>query len=223
MHDLLMADAKRNASIQDRDDEDSESDYGESESELGTSASTHFSDDSDTTLVESENEYDQPVTDASPKVKNKSDKIQDNSDQPGSVDGMAGQSSSPFLSGRLILDRTSWSQAPNDVNPKSRTAEPLKPTWATNWYHRWEFLIDMARRDRAIFNGAALPLDISPPVLSTFSDTFGSAGPWGEIAPPLNVAQLSPSTPNDTYGFVIGSSFDKDRDDDAWMTRLETY
>ena len=227
MHDLHIADAKRNANIQERDDEESESEYGESEGELETSASTHFSDDSDTTLVESENEYDQPVADASPKDKNRSDKIQNNGDQSPSMDSIAGQSSSPFLSGRLILDRTSWSQAPNDVNPKSRNAVPLKPTWATNWYHRWEFLVDMARRDKAIFDGAARPLDISPPVLSTFSDTSGSVGPWGErVAPPLNVAQPPPSIPNDTsgpYGFVIGSSFDKDCDEDAWMARLETY
>ena len=226
MHELHMADAKRNASIQDQDDEDTESDYGESENELETSASTHFSDDSDTTLVESENEYDQPVTEASPKAKNKSDKIQDNSARPPYVDGIAGQSSSSFLSGRLIFDRTSWAQAPNDVNPKSRTAEPLKPMWATNWYHRWEFLLDMARRDKAIFDGAALPFDISP-VLSTISDTSGSVGPWAEkVVPPLKVAQPPPSIPNDTFGpcgFVIGSAFDKDRDDDAWMARLETY
>lgn len=227
MHDLHTADVKRNASIQDGDDEESESEYGESESELETSASTHFSDDSDATLVESENEYDQPVADANPKGRNRSDKIQNSGDQPPSVGGVTGRSSSPFFRGRLILDRTSWSQAPNNLNPKSRNVAPLKPTWATNWYHRWEFLLDMARQDRTIFDGAALPLNISPPLLSTFSDTSGSTGPWGErVAPPLNIAQPPPSIPNDTSGpcgFVIGSSFDKDCDDDAWMARLETY
>ncbi|KIM40344.1 hypothetical protein M413DRAFT_28827 [Hebeloma cylindrosporum] len=239
MHDLHMADAKRNPSIQDRDDEYSQSEYGESESELETSASTHFSDDSDTTLVESENECDQPnagtsAADAHPKDKDKSDKIQDYGEHPHSVDGAAGQSSSPFLSGQLILDRASWSQAPNEVHPKSRDADLLKPTWPKNWYHRWELLVDMAQRDRAhaIFDGTALPLEISPPVIpSSFGDTSGSvgvaAGPLSErVAPPWDVTQPPNSTPNDTsgpYGFVIGSSFDKDRDDDAWMARLETY
>ena len=235
MHDLLMADAKRNASIQDREDEDSQSESGESESELETSTSTHFSDDSDATLVESENEYDdQPniAPDTSAKEMKNFDQIQDDSDQAPSVDAITGQSSSPPLRGRLILDRTSWSQVPKDVQLKSRNADPyLKSTWTTNWYHRWEVLVEMARPDRTMFDGTALPLDISPPVPSCLSDTPGSNGittrPSSDrVAPPWNFSQPPPSIPHDTSGtcgFVIGSSFDKDCDDDAWMARLETY
>jgi hypothetical protein len=238
MHDLHMADANRNASIQDTFDEDSESDCGESESELETSASTHFSDDSDATLVESENECDQGnlgTSTANPNGKTKFDKIQDNADR--SPSGDAGQSSSPLLSGRLIFDRASWPQATKHVNPKSRNADHLKPTWATNWYHRWELLVELARHDRdrvhAMFEGAAPPSNFASPLPSIFNDTPRSdgfaTGPSPErITPHLNI--VPPSIPDCTsghssgpYGFAIGSSFDKDSDNDAWMARLETY
>jgi len=240
LYDLHMADAKRNAGIQDTSDGDSESDGGESESEneLETSASTHSSDDSDATLVESENECDHPnlgtsTANAIPQGKTKFDKIQDAGDRSSPVGGIAGQSSSPLLSGRLILDRANWSRATKHFNSKSRIADNQKPMWATNWYHRWELLVDLARQDtdrvHAMFEGIASPLNIAPPLPSVFNDTSRSdgfaAGPSPErIAPPLNTGPTF--TPDDTfgpYGFAIGSSSDRDSDNDAWMARLEAY
>jgi len=238
IHDLDIADAKRNTGVQDTSDGDSESDDGESENELETSTSTHSCDDSDATLVESENECDQPnlgtsTANAIPKSKTKFDKIQDDGDRTPPAGGVAGQSSSSLLSGRLILDRVSWSRATKYFNSKSRNADNQKPMWATDWYHRWEFLVDLARQDtdrvHTMFEGAAPLLDLAPPLPSVVnvtsrSDDFAAGSPPERIAPPLNTEP--PSIPDDTsgpYGFAIGSSFDKDSDNDAWMARLEAY
>jgi hypothetical protein len=108
-------------------EEDMEQDASdeESENELETSASMGFSDDSDCTLVESENESDSTNTIL--------DLITINND-----------AELPQILSVGYLDNTSWSQSVYTHASKSRKSDRKDMPWATNWYRRWSLLVDIS-------------------------------------------------------------------------------
>ena len=127
----------------------------ESESELDTSASTGFSDDSDYTLVESENESDLRNTIL--------DSITINND-----------AELPQILSVGYLDYTSWSQSVYTHGSNIKKLDRKDMPWATNWYRRWALLVEISRggnkdRKHLAFEPAALPAKFIP----TFQDDSG--------------------------------------------------
>ena len=111
---------EKQANIEDVSDE-------ESECELETSASTGYSDDSDSTLVESENESDllnlrNAMLDSM--------RIHD--------DEIAPQALSVGY-----LDNASWSRSVYTKVSKPNKSDCDKLPWATNWYDRWALLVNI--------------------------------------------------------------------------------
>ena len=144
------------------DTEQDASDEEESESELETSASTGFSDDSDCTLVESENEMDLRSTIL--------DSITINND-----------AEPPQILSVGYLDNTSWSQSVYTLASKSKRMDRKDLPWPTNWYHRWALLVDISRggnKDRKplLFESAAPPIGFIPTVKDDTGPHFTLAG-----------------------------------------------
>lgn len=115
-----------------------EEDLEESEGEsLAASLSTGFSDDSDMTLVESESESADMAH------------VNDGKGQNPNADSMT-TSSSSYL-------RLSASSSTSSPGLKFKTRPPYsnpiscesssRPLWETNWYKRWELLIELVRLD----------------------------------------------------------------------------
>ena len=122
----------------------------ESESELETSASTGFSDDSDCTLVESENESDLRNTIL--------DSITINNDaEPLQILSVG------------YLDNRSWSQSVYSHTSKFKKSDRKNLPWATNWYRRWALLVEISREHKKDgkhlrFEPAAPPFECIPTV-----------------------------------------------------------
>lgn len=135
----------------------------ESESELETSASTGFSDDSDCTLVESENESDLRNTIL--------DSLTINNDvEP------------PQILSVGYLDNTSWSQSVYTHSSKSKKLDRKEDLpWPTNWYRRWALLVDISRggnkdQKHLLFEPAAPPTEFIPTVKDDTGPHFTLAG-----------------------------------------------
>ena len=133
----------------------------ESESELETSASTGFSEDSDCTLVESENESDSRNTIL--------DSITINND-----------AELPQILSVGYLDTTSWSQTVYTHASKSRKLGRKDLPWATNWYRRWALLVDISRggnkdRTHLVFR-PVVPIELIPTVKDDTGPNFTLAG-----------------------------------------------
>ncbi|PPQ93833.1 hypothetical protein CVT25_013542 [Psilocybe cyanescens] len=193
MHELHMAVDERNADARHTPQEDFSD--AESESELEMSVSTGFSDDSDATLVESESETDLPNL-----LANKLDiKAKDQSEQGRMLE--AGSSSTAisqsfFNSSGHTLDIGHWFRSVNLVHTKAPSgfAGRTKSGRLTNWYRRWELLMELSRGDR---NRRHL-----------FSET---------VAPPLDIGPRV----NNTRRFFLGHKETEADEDDAWNARLE--
>jgi len=141
MHDLHLATEKRRARLQVMLDDDV-SDV-ESETEMDASMSTGFSDDSDATLVESESDSDLPLmamrSTSSVFNQTQTKLIASPSTTP-VVTPLPSALPSPSID-RLALEKVTWS-----VPFKASGYSSDKPLWATNWYHRWEVLVELAQR-----------------------------------------------------------------------------
>jgi hypothetical protein len=139
---------------------------GESESELETSASTGFSDDSDSTLVESESEGD--LSNLRNAILDSSIPIINNDAEP------------PQILSVGYLDNTSWSQSVYTHILKSNKSDRKDLPWATNWYRRWAFLIDISRRDkdrkRLLFGPVAPTSEFIPTIKDDTRPHFALAG-----------------------------------------------
>ncbi|KAF8190788.1 hypothetical protein BJ912DRAFT_1058520 [Pholiota molesta] len=98
-----------------------------------------FSEDSDATLVESENEADPPNSFELSKAIVARSKVNVNFEE-----SQAGTRSN----GPLVLNKASWSRSMSTVakGQRPRNLDPIKPPWPTNWYRRWELLVDLSRR-----------------------------------------------------------------------------
>ena len=158
MLDMHAAMEKRKMEIDMEQDASDE----ESESELETSASTGFSDDSDCTLVESENEGDSRYTIL--------DSITINND-----------AELPQILSVGYLDNTSWSQSVYTGASKSRKLDRKDFPWATNWYRRWALLVDIFRggnkdRKHLVFETVGPPIDFIPSVKNVSGPHFSFAG-----------------------------------------------
>ncbi|KAF8963659.1 hypothetical protein BDZ97DRAFT_1919657 [Flammula alnicola] len=182
MYDVHMATELRTKGPIPEDD----SSDGESENGLETSVSTNFSDDSDTTLVESENETDTTdppqlvisTTTTCSNTKGDSEESQDEYVDPSSTVAFATQSPSKHLNGQLVLNTMGWSRSLKAVStkPKPRNLDNIRPPWATNWYRRWELLVDLSRQDRdrqdASFGVNTPPLEILPSAMDIAGKPF---------------------------------------------------
>ena len=134
----------------------------ESESELETSASTGFSDDSDSTLVESESEGD---------LLNLRNAILDSS-----IPMINDDAELPQVLSVGYLDNTKWSQSVyTHISRLDRKDLP----WATNWYGRWAFLIDISRADK---NRKHLLFDPAAPPIGFIPNTKDDTGPHFTLA-----------------------------------------
>ena len=137
----------------------------ESESELETSASTGFSDDSDCTLVESENESDLRNT-----ILDSSIAMINNDAEP------------PQILSVGYLDNASWSHSVYTHASKSKKLDRKEFPWATNWYRRWALLVDISRgddKDRKhylLFEPAAPPNEFIPTVKDDTGPHFTLTG-----------------------------------------------
>ena len=137
----------------------------ESESELETSASTGFSDDSDCTLVESENESDlrNTILDSSIPMKFNND------------------AELPRILSVGYLDNTSWSQSVYTHASKSKKLDGKDFPWATNWYRRWALLVDISRggnkdRKKHLLFEPTAPVEFIPTVKDDTGTHFTLAG-----------------------------------------------
>ena len=140
----------------------------ESESELETSASTGFSDDSDCTLVESENESDSRST------------ILD-SITIYNVEEL------PQILSVGYLDNTSWSHSLYTHASKFRKLDRKDMPWATNWYRRWALLVDISRggkkdRKHLVFEPVAPPIDFIHTVKDDTGPHFTFTGRRKDLA-----------------------------------------
>ena len=138
----------------------------ESENELETSASTGFSDDSDSTLVESEDESD--LLNLRNAILDLSIPMINNDEEP------------PQILSVGYLDNTSWSQSVYTHISKSKKSDRKDLPWATNWYHRWAFLVDISRvdkdRKRLLFDPGASPIEFIPTIKDDTGPHFTLAG-----------------------------------------------
>jgi hypothetical protein len=151
MHDMHMAAGMRRQQGVSEDDDSSDGEH-----ELETSLSASFSEDSDATLVESENEADPPNTlfelskaiVVRSKVNVNFEELQAGRVGPSSISLFANQSPSKRSNGPLVLNKASWSRSMSTVakGQRPRNLDPIKPPWPTNWYRRWELLVDLSRR-----------------------------------------------------------------------------
>lgn len=201
MHDIHMATGmRRQQGVSDYDDS------SDGEHELETSLSTSFSDDSDATLVESENEADPPRTPSEllkvivvrSKVNVNFEETQAGKVGPSSISLFANQSPSKRTNGALVLNKTSWSRSMNTVAKaqRPRNLDPIKPPWLSNWYRRWELLVDLSRRNNN-------HRDFLPEI----------SGPPTDIMPSL-------MNPPGQYSIVKYHPSDQDNDP-TWDARLE--
>jgi hypothetical protein len=139
----------------------------ESESELETSASTGFSDDSDCTLVESENEtYESDLR---------------NTIMDSSITKINNDAELPRILSVGYLDNTSWSQSVYTHTSKYKKLDRKDFPWATNWYHRWALLVDISRggnkdHKHLLFEPAAPPIEFIPTVKDDTGPHFTLAG-----------------------------------------------
>ena len=136
----------------------------ESESELEMSASIGFSDDSDCTLVESENESDLRYT-----ILDSSITMIDNDAEPLQILSVG------------YLDNMSWSQSVYTHASKSKKLDRKDFPWATNWYHRWALLVDISRGDNKdrkhlLFEPTAPPIEFIPTVKDDTGPHFTLTG-----------------------------------------------
>jgi hypothetical protein len=151
----------------------------ESESELETSASTGFSDDSDCTLVESENESDSRDT------------ILD-------TITIYNVAELPQILSVGYLDNTSWSHSLYTHTSKSRKLDREDMPWATNWYRRWALLVDISRggnkdRKHLVFEPVT-PIDFIPTVKDDTGPHFTFAGKHKYLAnDELSISKLGNS------------------------------
>jgi hypothetical protein len=134
----------------------------ESENELETSASTGFSDDSDSTLVESENESD---------LSNLRNVILDSS-----ILMFNSDAEPPQILSVGYLDNTNWSQSVYSHISKSKKLDRKDSPWATNWYRRWALLVDMSRRDKDRKRLLFGPIELIPTVKDDTGPHFTLAG-----------------------------------------------
>ncbi|KAF8161337.1 hypothetical protein B0H34DRAFT_375989 [Crassisporium funariophilum] len=168
MYDVHMALEERKVQTLNKADEDTSD--GESESEMDTSASTGCSDDSDSTLVESESESDLlQYSKLAISPTSKLDDIWEDQDQEFTQSSslvLSGVRVSHLSPGQHFSDKSSWSQFVYINNPKTKDSGDKTPSWATNWYRRWDLLVDLSRRNRnrehALFESSAPPLELSP-------------------------------------------------------------
>ena len=143
----------------------------ESESELETSTSTGFSDDSDCTLVESENESDLRNT------------ILDSS-----ITMINNDAELPQILSVGYLDNTSWSHSVYTHASKSKKMDRKNFPWATNWYGRWALLVDISRggnkdqKKHLFFERTARPVEFIPTVKDDTGTHFTLAGKHKDLA-----------------------------------------
>jgi len=137
MYDLHMATEKRLTDFQSPfDDEHSDND-DDSDVDAETSASIGSNDDSDATLVESESETDLPRLSDSFATKNNKENRCDRTSS-------AVFPSIPDL--QYDLGKISWLPiVTNSV--KTPAVNNSKPQWLTNWYARWQMLVELSRRN----------------------------------------------------------------------------
>lgn len=164
MLDVYAATEKRKMEVDMEQDASDE----ESESELETSASTWFSDDSDCTLVDSENESDSRNT------------ILDSI----TIYNVA---ELPQILSVGYLDNTSWSHSLYSHASKFRKLDRKDMPWATNWYRRWALLVDISRggkKDRKdlVFKPVTPPMDFIPTVKGDTGPHFIFAGRHKHLA-----------------------------------------
>ena len=160
MLDVHAAMEKRKMELVDMEQDASDE---ESESELEMSASTGFSDDSDCTLVESENESDLKNTILDPSI------TINNDAEPTQILSVG------------YLDNTSWSQSVYTHALKSKKMDRKDLPWATNWYRRWALLVDISRgadkdRKHLLFGPASPPLEFIPTVKDDIGPHFTLTG-----------------------------------------------
>ncbi|KAJ3513982.1 hypothetical protein NLJ89_g2647 [Agrocybe chaxingu] len=135
---------RRQAANQQHVDEEP-SDY-ESESEYETSMSTSFSDDSDTTLVESESETDLSSYFSSAFSVNSKGQVISSHDTEDEFAVSSSVPSSRSISPTITEPTRKWARSSKGKQVASRNSVDSKPSWATNWYHRWDVLVDLSRR-----------------------------------------------------------------------------
>lgn len=148
MHDLHMATQMRSGGPRTATEEDGY-DEDDDEGEVESLSSTQFSDDSDTTLVESENEADfldtwhfdlksreRPYGCVSPR---------EGVVGPSSAVASIYQSPSKQFSEQLAA-RSSQRAESSYMKSQARNRTP-EYQWPTNWYQRWELLLGLSRQD----------------------------------------------------------------------------
>ena len=134
----------------------------ESENELETSASMGFSDDSDSTLVESENESD---------LSNLRNAILDSS-----ISMFNSDAEPPQIFSVGYLDNANWSQSVYSHISKFKKSDRKDSPWATNWYRRWALLVDMSHRDKDRKRLLFGPIELIPTVKDDTGPHFTLAG-----------------------------------------------
>jgi hypothetical protein len=129
---------------------DPRDDDAKSEAEsLDTSTSLHFSDDSDTTLVESDSDSDNSPC-LSRSVVGRDDSLWECTQEEGRASSCHpalphpgnGSSKKP-----LKRSRHGKTQCKTQIYPESRSPSPNVP-WTTCWYRRWDLLMHLVRHDQ---------------------------------------------------------------------------
>jgi hypothetical protein len=140
---------RRNSVTREEDDSTSEVDS------LDTSTSLHFSDDSDTTLVESDSDSENSPTRSRSVTGGGGLPWESAEAQPGE-----GSSSSCHMfslhpekgssRGSHKRSRNGKTQHKMQTYPESRSQSPDSPCppWTTSWYRRWDLLLHLVRHDQ---------------------------------------------------------------------------
>ncbi|KJA28857.1 hypothetical protein HYPSUDRAFT_622808 [Hypholoma sublateritium FD-334 SS-4] len=170
MRDVHMAVQMRVVEDEESDEEDGDETEEETEDdedgELESLSSTHFSDDSDTTLVESESEAEASTTIS----------VSGTNDIDGDDGGIGATSTSGGLHQKgkvptiVYADQILPKVAQNREGlPRSTIATVMKVTgktetnfrpttyqWPTDWYRRWDVLVDLSRQNGAETNNSCI-------------------------------------------------------------------
>lgn len=171
MVDVHAAAEKRKMEVDTEQDASDE----ESDGELEMSASVEFSDDSDSTLVESENESDSltlrnAMLDSSISTINNDEATA----EPLQIPSVG------------YLDNTNWSKSVYNHSPKLKKPDHNDLPWATNWYGRWTLLLDISRRDenrkRLLFESDASTSEFVPTIQDDTGPHFILTGKHKDLA-----------------------------------------
>ena len=178
MHDVHMAAQMRLAEDEASDEEDGDETEEETEDdedgELESLSSTNFSDDSDTTLVESESEAGASPSISVSGIDNDTDSATGATSTTG---GLHQKGKVPtIMYANQILPKVApngegWSLSTTTTVMKAtgKAANNFRPTtyqWPTDWYRRWDVLVDLSRQNGAEANNSCVRGSPPPHLIS---------------------------------------------------------